>query len=376
MIVEGVAKAGAKTKELVKELSPGDIAVIAHPDLDNVAAQSLVEAKVKAVINTQASITGRYPNLGPSQLLKHSVPLLDVESEDLLTSLDGRRIRIDCSSGAVVDVETEELLCQGRLQDEELIKEKLSQARDNLQEEVERFIDNTLDYARREKDFVLGAVEIPKLKTEFAGRDVVVVVRGQNYKEDLATILSYIEEVDPVLVGVDGGADALMDVGLQPDLIVGDMDSVSDVTLRSGAELLVHAYPDGRAPGLERLGQLGIEGKTISAPGTSEDIALLVAYELGAELIVAVGTHSNIIDFLEKGRPGMASTFLVRLKVGNILVDAKGVSRLYQGRPGKKYALQIAVAAIAPLLLIALMSPVMRQFLRLIAMQLKLSVGW
>ena len=194
--------------------------------------------------------------------------------------------------------------------------------------EIEEFVENTLEYARKEKGFILGAVRFPDLKTEFAGRPALVVVRGPGYREDLRTIVSYIDEVRPVTIGVDGGADALIELGFTPDVIVGDMDSVSDEALRSGAELVVHAYPDGRAPGRERLASLGLEGFEVASVGTSEDIALLMAYELGASLIVAVGTHSNIVDFFEKGRRGMASTFLVRLKVGSILVDAKGLSQV------------------------------------------------
>jgi uncharacterized membrane-anchored protein len=124
----------------------------------------------------------------------------------------------------------------------------------------------------------------------------------------------------------------LCEFGLQPDLIVGDMDSVSDETLRCGAEVVVHAYRDGNAPGLARVQELGIEPVVFPAAGTSEDVALLLADDKGASLIVAVGTHATLIEFLDKGRAGMASTFLTRLRVGGKLVDAKGVSRLYRSR--------------------------------------------
>lgn len=376
MLLEGTARTGRKTKDLVKELLPGEIAVIAHKDLDQVAAQSLAEAKVRAVINCAPSISGRYPNLGPRYLLENAIPLIDVDDETMVDTLNKKRIQVDTESGTITDLETGVKLISGQPWTESAVKEKLERARANLHDEVARFIDNTLEYAKREKGFVLGDVRIPELRTVFADRHVVVVVRGQNYKQDLQAIASYIDEVNPVLVGVDGGADALLEMGLIPDLIVGDMDSVSDRALHSGAELLVHAYPDGTAPGLARLEKMNMPAKTIAAPGTSEDIALLVAYEKGADIIVAVGTHSNIIDFLEKGRPGMASTFLVRLKIGSILIDAKGLSKIYRGKPRKSYVVQIAVAALAPLLLITLMSPIVRQFLRLFALQMRVSLGW
>ena len=82
----------------------------------------------------------------------------------------------------------------------------------------------------------------------------------------------------------------------------------------------------------------GVERSALSVPivlpatGTSEDIAMLLADGLGARLIVAVGTHATLVEFLDKGRRGMASTFLTRLRVGGKLVDAKGVSLLYRSR--------------------------------------------
>jgi uncharacterized membrane-anchored protein len=95
---------------------------------------------------------------------------------------------------------------------------------------------------------------------------------------------------------------------------------------------------------LRRVQDLGIEPVVFPAAGTSEDVALLLADEKGASLIVAVGTHATLIEFLDKGRAGMASTFLTRLRVGGKLIDAKGVSRLYRQRiPG--YALALLVVA-------------------------------
>lgn len=374
MRVQGTARLGKKTKELVKRLRSGDIAVIDHCDLDEVAAQSLIAARVKAVINAQPFSSGKYPNLGPQLLVEHGIPLLDNAGPAVFDCLeDGEVIRL-------VDGEVQrpdgDVVTRGTVLTADVVRRQMARAQSNLTPLVEQFIDNTLAFARRDKGFVLGQVEFPRLKTAFAGRHVVVVVRGHNYRADLLAIRSYIEEVRPVLVGVDGGADALVEMGYQPDLIVGDMDSVSDTTLCSGAELLVHAYPDGKAPGLKRLEKLGLEAETVPAPGTSEDIALLLAYEQGAHLIVAVGTHSNIIDFLEKGRPGMASTFLVRLKVGSILVDARGVSELYRGRPDSRYLLQVAIAAGLPLFLLLLLSPPMRQVIRLIMLQLRVVLSW
>jgi uncharacterized membrane-anchored protein len=163
-----------------------------------------------------------------------------------------------------------------------------------------------------------------------------------------------------VLVAVDGGADALLEIGLKPHVIVGDFDSVSDTALGCGAELLVHAYPDGRAPGGERLARLGLHHQLVAAPGISEDIALQLAHDRGAELIVAVGTHFNLVEFMERNRAGMASTFVTRLKVGEVLVDAKGVSRLVSRRVGVWPLVAFALAGVSAIVVAVAVSPALR----------------
>jgi len=371
--IGGLARVDKKTKNLIPRLHPGDIAIIDHADLDEVAALGLVEAKVKAVVNAAASISGRYPNQGPLLLAERGIPLIDQAGEQVMEAVkDGEEVfligpEIHTAGG---------LVASGRLLDKESITALLEQARANLMSEAEKFIDNTLTYAQAEKKYFIADLDLPPLRVNMRGRQVLVVVRGKSYREDLRAVDPYIQEMHPLLVGVDGGADALLDAGYKPDLIIGDMDSVSERALKCGAELVVHAYLDGRSPGYERLQALGLPCTVIAAPGTSEDLALLVAYQMGAELIVAVGTHSNMIDFLEKGRPGMASTFLVRLKTGSIVVDAKGVSKLYQGRPKHRYWLQVVIAALVPIFLVGMLSGYPRQWLRLIALSLRMALGW
>jgi uncharacterized membrane-anchored protein len=150
------------------------------------------------------------------------------------------------------------------------------------------------------------------------------------------------------------------------------MDSVTDEALEVCKDIVVHAYPDGRAPGLTRVKELGLDAKTFISPGTSEDIAMLLAYEKRADLIVAVGTHSSMIDFLEKGRKGMASTFLVRLKIGSILVDAKGVSKLYNQKLKPSYMIGLFAAAMVPIIVISTMSPPIKHAIKLLELRLKM----
>lgn len=324
----GRARVDASTKTLVKRLQPGDIAVIDHLDIDRVSAEGLVACAPAAVLNAAPSSSGRYPNLGPGILLEAGIPLIDDLGQDIMGVAEGRQIRV--SDETVYD--GEKIIAEGVVQTEESIAEIMEQAREGLAVQLESFAANTMDYLRRERELLLDGVGVPDIKTDLDGRQVLIVVRGYHYKEDLVTLRHYVREYRPVLIGVDGGADAILESGWKPDMIVGDMDSVSDKALLCGAEIVVHAYRDGNAPGITRVENLGIKPVVFPATGTSEDVAMLLADDKGAELIVAVGTHATLIEFLDKGRAGMASTFLTRLRVGSKLIDAKGVSRLYRER--------------------------------------------
>ena len=326
----GPARLDMRTKRLTKRLRPGDIAIIDHVDLDRVAAEALVAAKVCAVVNAAPSISGRYPNLGPEILFAAGVPLLDDVEGDVFAQIrEGETVRLYDDTLYAADGR---VLAKGTVQTAESIAAAMAEARAGLAVQLESFASNTMEYLKRERDLLLDGVGVPEIRTKLEGRHALVVVRGYDYRRDLAALRHYIREFRPVLIAVDGGADALLEVGLKPDIIVGDMDSVTDAALRCGAEVVVHAYRDGTAPGLLRVQDLGVDPVVFPAAGTSEDVALLLADEKGAQLIVAVGTHATLVEFLDKGRSGMASTFLTRLRVGGKLVDAKGVSRLYRSR--------------------------------------------
>jgi Uncharacterized membrane-anchored protein conserved in bacteria len=327
--VRGTVRIDVRTKQLTKRLKSGDIAVIDHQDLDRVSAEALLECRPAAVINAASSITGRYPNLGPEILVDAGVPLVDNVGKDVMLELrDGQTARLEDDTLYIGDV----VVAKGTLFDHDIVAAAMIEARAGLAVQLEAFAANTMEYLRRERELLLDGVGVPDIKTVIEGRHALVVVRGYHYKEDLQTLRSYIREYRPILIGVDGGADALIETGNRPHLIVGDMDSVSDATLSCGAEIVVHAYRDGRAPGLERVHKLGLDAVVFPATGTSEDVAMLLADDKGASLIVAVGSHATLVEFLDKGRSGMASTFLTRLRVGGKLVDAKGVSRLYRSR--------------------------------------------
>jgi uncharacterized membrane-anchored protein len=354
--VVGVARVDSRTKTLVRRLDPGDIAVIDHPDLDRVSADELIACRVAAVVNAAKSVTGRYPNLGPQLLLEAGIPLVDDVGADVLGRVaEGVTVRLD---KGVLYGTGEQVIAKGVPVTEEGLAQALDDANAGVAPRIDAFAANTLEFLRRERDLLTNGVDVPHLDTSMDGRHVLVVVRGYRYREDLRALRPYIREYRPVMLAVDGGADALLDAGYRPHLIIGDMDSISDEALRAGAELVVHAYPDGRAPGMARIESLGLDAQTLPFPGTSEDVALLVADACGASLIAVVGTHWTLEEFLEKGRPGMASTFLTHLRIGSKLVNAQGVHQLYQSRISGWALVALVVAAAVTIVVAIAYSPV------------------
>ncbi|RAY13864.1 hypothetical protein DPM19_16275 [Actinomadura craniellae] len=352
--ISATARLDRRTKTLTKRLQPGEIAVIDHVDLDRVSAEALVSCKVGAVVNVARSISGRYPNLGPQILIEAGIPLVDDTGPEIFAKLgEGDVVRV--LDEAVY--RGDEMIAKGTVQTAETIDAAMTEAKAGLATQLEAFAANTMEYLRRERDLLIDGVGVPEITTSIEGRHALIVVRGYHYREDIATLRPYLREYRPVLIGVDGGADALIEAGYRPDLIVGDMDSVSDEALTCGAELVVHAYRDGRAPGLKRVHELEQEAVVFPATATSEDIAMLLADDKGATLIVAVGTHANMVEFLDKGRAGMASTFLTRLRVGSKLVDAKGVSRLYRSRISTWSLLLLVLATFIVVIVAVLVSP-------------------
>lgn len=372
MRLTGTARIDRRTKDLVKRLDPGDIAVIDHVDMDRVSAEALLESGVDVVINAAPSISGGYPNLGPLLLVRGGVRLIDHAGQELFERLsDGDRIVVEGDRVLL----GEEVVATGHRLTIDEIETAMEAAKGRLDEQLDSFARNTLEFIEKERSLLTDGIAVPHLRTRIDGRHALVVVRGYDYKEDLRTLIPYIREAHPVLIGVDGGADALLEHGLKPDIIAGDMDSVSDAALNSGAELVVHAYADGRCPGRERLNALGLDGTEWRTAGTSEDLALLLASESGADLIVAVGTHWNLLEQLDKGRKGMASTFLVRLRIGSRLVDAKGVSKLYRASVQPGQLLVLVVAGLAVVTVTVLISPAARALVSLLVLQVRAVLG-
>src|SRR5215211_2330846 len=369
--ITGRARLGRRTKDLVKRLRAGEIAIIDHADLDRIAAEDLVSCEVAAVVNVARSSTGRYPNPGPLVLARAGVPLVDVPSAPLFEELtDGEKVSVD---GPEVR-RNGQVLAAGTRIDLPTATEQIEYQRRRINEALAAFAENTIEHVRDEGALLVGKIELPAVRTHFRGRHALIVVRGTTYRRDLRTLRAYIEDMKPVLVGVDGGADAIREEGFEPDIVVGDMDSATDEALTCGAELVVHAYPDGRAPGRERLARLGLEPKVVPAVGTSQDVAMLLAHENGAELIVSVGAHFNLTEFLDKNRAGWGWACLPRRRAGESRTAAKGVSRLYN--PGVRGWHMWAFLAVSLILVVIVVvsSPALAEFFDLVWLKIKVAL--
>ncbi|MBN9623900.1 MAG: hypothetical protein J0H06_13280 [Actinobacteria bacterium] len=373
MSIVGTARLGARTKHLVKRLQPGDIAVIDHVNIDRIAAEELIACDVAGVLNAAPSSDGKYPNAGPLMLARAGIRLIDAPDAHVFDLLrDGQQLTLE-GDGAVMAGEEEVL--RGRVLGVSDLEFQLAEQRARIDEVLAEFAENTVEHVRQETDILTGAIDFPPTRVSFRDRHVLIVVRGERHRRDLKALRAYIRNVRPLVVAVDGGADGVLEAGLKPDMILGDMDSASDAALNCGAELVVHAYPDGRAPGQARLLELGLDHKVVPAAGTSEDVAMLMAHEKGADLIVSVGAHFNLIEFLDRKRGGMSSTFLTRLRIGEKLVDAKGVSRLYRPSSTLMPVIFFVVAFLVLVTILIITSPALNDVFELFWLKVRIWLG-
>jgi len=352
--VTGVARIDRNTSRLLRRVGPGDIAVLDEMDLDRATADALVTAEVAAVVNAAPSISGRYPNLGPEILVGAGIPLFDSVGGDVFRRVkDGTKLRLH--EGGVFSGDKE--LAQGSEQSSDSVADLMVEAKTGLVDHLEAFSGNTIEFIRRESSLLLDGVGVPDVKIAMRGRHVVVVSNGYDHAEDLKRLKPFIKEYRPILVGVDGGADALTAVGYTPDVIVGDPDGIGTETLKCGAQVVLPAHSDGHAPGLERIQDLGIGAITFPASGSSEDLALLIADHNDASLIVSVGAAATLHEFLDSGRrDSNPSTFLTRLKVGSKLMDGKAVATLYRSRVSTLAVILLVLAALAAIVVALLIS--------------------
>ncbi|HEX4305043.1 MAG TPA: putative cytokinetic ring protein SteA [Solirubrobacterales bacterium] len=373
MPIEGTARLGGRTKHLVKRLQPGDVAVIDHVNVDRIAAEELISCGVAAVVNASPSSDGKYPNAGPLMLARAGIRLVDAPEVPVFDLLrDGHEVTVT-GEGAVLEAGKEVL--RGTVLTVPELEREMAAQRARIDEVLAEFAENTVEHVRQETDILTGSIDFPPTRVSFRDRHVLIVVRGERHRRDLKALRTYIRNVRPLIVAVDGGADGVLEAGLKPDIILGDMDSASDSALSCGAELIVHAYPDGRAPGRERLVEMGLDHRVVPAAGTSEDVAMLMAFEKGADLIVSVGAHFNLIEFLDRKRGGMSSTFLTRLRIGEKLVDAKGVSRLYRPSSTVMPVVFFIVAFLVLVTILIITSPALNDVFELFWLKVRIWLG-
>jgi len=342
--VTGVARLDRRTWSAVKRTRPGDIAVIDHVDIDRGAAEALVASGVAAVVNLAPSVSGRYPCLGPGVLVDAGVILLDDVGADTFTAVnDGDLIRVE--GDCVYRGDT--LVATGVLQTHDSVARAVEASKEGLASQLEAFSANAIEHLKREQGMLLDGRGVPEVRTAFSDRQVLVVSRAYEFRRDLASLKTYIRENSPVLVGVEAGADALLEAGYRPNVIVGELSDVSEAALRSGAEIVVRTGADARAPSRDRLERLGVTHTTFATGGTSEDAAILLAHTNGAALIVTAGSHASLVEFIDRGRSGMASSFLTRAAVGSTVVDAKAVAALYRNRVRGWLVLLLVLLAVA-----------------------------
>ena len=328
--VVGTARVDRDIDRLLRRVCPGDIVVLDVLDLDRITADALVEADIAAVVNASPSVSGRYPNLGPEVLLANGVTLIDETGPEVFKKVkDGAKVRLH--NGGVYAGDRR--LVRGTERTDHDIADLMREAKSGLIAHLEAFAGNTIEFIRSESPLLIDGIGIPDVDVDLRRRHVVVVADEPSAAEDLKALKPFIKEYQPVLIGVDSGADVLRKAGHRPQIIVGDPDQMSSEVLKCGAQVVLPADADGHAPGLERIQDLGVGAMTFPAAGSAADLALLLADHHGAALLVTAGHTANIETFFDRTRQhSNPSTFLTRLRVGEKLVDARAVATLYRNR--------------------------------------------
>ena len=356
------ARVGRRSKVLLPRLRPGDVAVLDHLDLDRATARALVDTGVAAVLNASPFLSGRYPALGPALLAEAGIVLLDqVEGVDRIP--DGSRIRVH---DEVVYVDGDPV-AMGREVDTAVLAGEMEQARAGLGTQLDTFTHNSAAFLRREEGLLLHGEGLPSLSTRVAGRPALVVVDGGELIAQLRSVRAFIKERRPVLIGVDGGAEALRSAGYSPDIVVlgtgpDAPELPSKATLRDARDVVARVERGDRRP-VEQLERIGVRAARVETAATTEDVALLLAFASEATVIVGVGTHATLAEFLDRQRSGLASTYLTRLRVGQRLVDASAVPLLYSGRLRPRHLFLAIVVGLVALAVALATTPVGREWL-------------
>lgn len=355
----GTARVGRRVRDLAGRIAPGDVVVLDHADLDRASAQVLVDAEVAAVVNATRFVSGRYPPLGPELLASAGVGMVDgIGAAGLAAVRDGARVRVDNGAVHLGDGQ----VVRGRDVPPSLVELETRAARAGMTSQLETLTHNAAEMLRREQDLLLHGRGVPRVSAPMTDRSVVVAVEGHGWESELAAVTTFVREQQPVLVAVDGAADALREAGLRPAVVVVDGRSGAELpsgkTLKAASDVVVVVDPGTGRTAVEALERMGIRPVRFETSVTTEDAALLLADAADAALVVGVGLHATLAELLDRERGGLASTYLTRLKLGPRLVDADAVPRLYAGRVRPHHLFLVMLAGLVALTIAVGTTPV------------------
>ncbi|WP_448850682.1 putative cytokinetic ring protein SteA [Corynebacterium sp. 335C] len=353
--VQGDVRDGSRVDRALRRLGAGDILVIDAPDIPRRTAQAIIDAKAAAVVNASRFTTGAVPNYGPQMLLDAGVVLVENAGPEAFDRLkDGKAGRLNDG----VLYYGERRVAAGDPVDASAAAESFGEARGGLLNRLEVLGGNLVEFSSTEAPLFVDGLGVPDVDVDMNGRKVVVVAPGDDSRKLLGELKNFIREYEPVLIGVDSGADAIVDAGFTPELVIGDPEGIASATLRSGGRVILPADPDGHARGLERIQDLGVGAMTFPALSDSAvDLALVLAEHHDASMIVLVGQPLNLDSLYRAAdRPGAPSALLSRLKAGEKLVDGAVVADLYKVSGtgfGVAWAILGVLVALAVILIIA-----------------------
>lgn len=313
-------------------------------DIDQRSAESLAHCNPRAVVNAQASISGRYPTGGPLVLADAGIAIIDNAGSEVMTWRDGTDVTIE--GGLITPLDGEAV--QGTHLTREAIETAMESAADGMHVQLASFTANAMDVVAHDAGVLLDGKDIPQTGVSLDGKHVVVVAPGYHHVEQLAAIKRYVRERKPVFIAVGEAADVVASSSRPPTIILGNVESVSEKVLGSAKAIVVHD-PSAKEAGLNRVESLGLDHEASKATIASADLAVLMAAAGGASVIVTVGMDTRLLDFLEQGRSDMAGTFLARLQAGPAVVDASTLALVYRHRFSWLSLLALVLSGVAAL---------------------------
>ena len=333
------------------KLGEGDIVFVDSPDMQRRLAEQIISHRPAAVVNLAPYSTGTLPTFGPHLLLDAGVPLFEAAGTEMRAKIrDGKKVTVSSTGQITVG---RKVAGQAQPVSRSEVDATFAQAQRGLVENMEAYFGNTIEFIHSEAALLIDGVGAPELGDVMADRKVVVVSPAPDTRQRLTELKNFMQEYTPVVIGVSSAADTLADMGYAPDIIVGDPTDVAAENLRSDARVILPADPDGYAPGLERIQDLGVGAMTFPAATDSPtDLAILLATFHDAEMIVTVGQPVELDRIFADSATtaGTSATepaaLLARLKAGRKIVDSSVITNLYAVESGAGVAWAWAILGV------------------------------